>query len=1280
MQKTIPVEVSEPETDPNKTVMNMEGTKLINCLQLDGPVIIPEGVTEIDAKAFRGKGITEVQFPKSLKVIPDASFSGCTSLKAIILNDGIEKIGKRAFYHCSALEELSIPGSVVTIGAEAFEGCILLKKLQLSDGLKRLNQKAFSGCNDLEEVYLPDSLETLGAHAFDHCKNMVKVRFPEKLSEIPYMAFAYCSNLVTVEFPSSAETIESDAFSGCCKLEAVKLPGDLKSLAMDSFYGCSMLSKLSLPDSISTLKGFTFGGSAFQEVELPDSLKELPVGCFANCKQLRSVKLPGQLSEIPQKCFADCSSLEEVFIPQSVTCINDKAFENCSSLRNVAFSPNIKKIGSFAFSNCERLTELYLPEALEEISIVSFYKSDNIKTIYAPNTLDFSKGSLWNFLNIKDITIICDPLSSAAMAAKARGVKTAAPSGSETKAPKMPTQEDVYIKAASISDRNLLHMSRTEQRAYEAMFPDELMKEFYYEIDQKKREEKRERRIQAAKEIWQLNDPGRVSAYLFFMLRNDLALGLINCLDDDFVNYYHDYFPGLNRNQLITLRRQAVPAINDRNICNNQYNLIIGDSFEHRYIMLMEGLFYRADNIAYDVLAWNTYSYTRIFFTQDEQIPVWTRLLEEVWDVLHDLQNHKSTNRSGYYEIVAAGISRKDPNLRVDTDEIEKKVDAAIKDCNTLSDDIIQTIIEECILNGESIMKTSERNTQQPDSDDPSLAQKVVLENRLVIYLPSDWTWSQDETIIGSLRSVCAIQGEPCDEYDLEVPYSAPRSLTISHTMLNISADVSVDDIENALVPHLLKGLSIFLEDPSSENIVIDTDDLKIRYYVGIPDSKYQIMIFGKCCAFSSQYNDLETDDPDIRREKLEKLLKTFRLPTEDEIEIVPFPDLVIPTYTKGKRAEIGCFSIAIPDDMFTGEDESSFFIGPEDSPTAIEDYTNSRMGVMIQDLGFTIDYNEGQSARELENNLIEQLKNILESADLYYDQPIICVKGDDKYAIVYSQFGSSDEPGEVFRTYKFILQYESTFYLGSLYFNCSGSDEKFVEVTEKWLSLIELQAQDRIQKNAGSKLGDLAGANGKIDSIKAAQLFSQDVVFNNDNEIEYDGIHHEMLGLQFNSPVVSKHPEILNNIKRIGNSIIDLANYVDKNENLMIPESLFDEELFEMTWDEPITGLTAFSFCAYHLITITELSKNRYLALLDRNFVMAIPDAFAFTAEFIQTLRAYNGLKDGFDMVCSIALVADSDLDVDEPVLGAKGNPPGDMITVRPGQSPYAGVCESLL
>lgn len=135
-------------------------------------VIVPEGVTCIDAQAFKSCSIQEIVLPESLLDIRADAFE-CSSLQVVNLPKNLRNIGASAFYS-SGLKVVDIPGSVETIGSSAFNYCDL-KELTIQNGVKNIGSFAFASSKSLTELVLPMSVIHVGEGAFAHCDNLERI-------------------------------------------------------------------------------------------------------------------------------------------------------------------------------------------------------------------------------------------------------------------------------------------------------------------------------------------------------------------------------------------------------------------------------------------------------------------------------------------------------------------------------------------------------------------------------------------------------------------------------------------------------------------------------------------------------------------------------------------------------------------------------------------------------------------------------------------------------------------------------------------------------------------------------------------------------------------------------------------------------------------------------------------------------------------------------------------------------------------------------------------------
>ena len=76
-------------------------------------------------------------------------------MREVVFNDGLQKIGKRAFYYCTLLPSITIPSTVTEISDNAFQDCSNLRNVALNEGLQKIGMYAFYYCPSLERFTFP---------------------------------------------------------------------------------------------------------------------------------------------------------------------------------------------------------------------------------------------------------------------------------------------------------------------------------------------------------------------------------------------------------------------------------------------------------------------------------------------------------------------------------------------------------------------------------------------------------------------------------------------------------------------------------------------------------------------------------------------------------------------------------------------------------------------------------------------------------------------------------------------------------------------------------------------------------------------------------------------------------------------------------------------------------------------------------------------------------------------------------------------------------------------
>lgn len=139
-------------------------------------LVLPDGLKYIGGNAFEDcSSLTTVSFPPTIQKVEHYLFRGCPSLQTAIIRPGIYTIPKEAFQSvfddCSDIS-LVLPEGLEYIGERAFNHSNSLVSLTLPDGLKYIGEEAFSYCHKLASLTLPEGLEFIGQKAFTECGSL----------------------------------------------------------------------------------------------------------------------------------------------------------------------------------------------------------------------------------------------------------------------------------------------------------------------------------------------------------------------------------------------------------------------------------------------------------------------------------------------------------------------------------------------------------------------------------------------------------------------------------------------------------------------------------------------------------------------------------------------------------------------------------------------------------------------------------------------------------------------------------------------------------------------------------------------------------------------------------------------------------------------------------------------------------------------------------------------------------------------------------------------------
>ena len=258
-------------------------------------------------------------------------YSHATSIKQIIVNEGVTSIGNYAFSQTSIIKVI-LPSTVIRIGNGALENC-----------------------RSLESIEIPNNVRSIGKYAFFGCTSLINAVIPNKVTSIEESTFEYCTKLKNIEIPNSITSIGEKAFYQCLSMTNIQIPNSVKSIG-DSAFSCTCFTNINIPNSVIDIGPSAFSYcSKLKSVIIPNSVKNIGNRAFQNCKELTSIKISNSITSINNSAFYGCSNLTSVTIPQNVTSIGSSAFNRCTNLINVEIPNSVKYIGESAFYGCNSL-------------------------------------------------------------------------------------------------------------------------------------------------------------------------------------------------------------------------------------------------------------------------------------------------------------------------------------------------------------------------------------------------------------------------------------------------------------------------------------------------------------------------------------------------------------------------------------------------------------------------------------------------------------------------------------------------------------------------------------------------------------------------------------------------------------------------------------------------------------------------------------------------------------------------------------------------------------
>ena len=280
----------------------------------------PDSLTYLGRSAFYYcSGLSKVTLPDNVIEIGSSCFGKCKQLVKINIPTNLTAL-PNIFENCTSLRFVKLPENIKAIKSHCFEDCTNLTRIEFNEGLTRIGGRAFAGCSNLaltDEYQFPSGVKVIGTGCFINCKGIKSVdlsnlslggtfdmNFEVKINVLSSSMFENCINLTRIDLPTDITKINGKCFINCSNLKEIDLK-NVDELGFACFAECCNLTKVIFNGH--KLGERCFKNCGFSEIDLKnvDCIED---ECFLDCSELSSIKF-GDSLHIGRGCFRGCSKL-----------------------------------------------------------------------------------------------------------------------------------------------------------------------------------------------------------------------------------------------------------------------------------------------------------------------------------------------------------------------------------------------------------------------------------------------------------------------------------------------------------------------------------------------------------------------------------------------------------------------------------------------------------------------------------------------------------------------------------------------------------------------------------------------------------------------------------------------------------------------------------------------------------------------------------------------------------------------------------------------------------
>ena len=208
---------------------------------------------------------------------------------------------------------------------------------------------------------------------------------------------------------------------GCANITKLAIPDTIKSIGAGAFANCTSLGDVVIGNGVSTIAGIDNTSNYIQDyaafgyctsltnVTFGSSLKEIGGYAFYGCTSLSDVSIPDSVTAIKHRAFYGCSKMTTATFGKGLVSMGVNSFRSCSGLKRATFADGGTTglvIGEGVFADCGWLEEIDLPDNLSSIYDRAFSGCTSLKALLIPDSVrSIGAGVFANCTSLGDVVI-----------------------------------------------------------------------------------------------------------------------------------------------------------------------------------------------------------------------------------------------------------------------------------------------------------------------------------------------------------------------------------------------------------------------------------------------------------------------------------------------------------------------------------------------------------------------------------------------------------------------------------------------------------------------------------------------------------------------------------------------------------------------------------------------------------------------------------------------------------------------------------------------------------